>query len=160
MTEMITLQSFDGNPSDNKLVIFNFAKDEYGITKALVDVTARESNKGKLVFHIVFDVKDNLKHTKFTDANSEVENIRVIKVNLPTAVRETYEIYAGEMIRYLEELIFEEDYRWPNVVVIDSSDEIVGTNVVNKLLKLVDDTNIDIYTATRLRSKNYCEGNI
>jgi hypothetical protein len=64
------------------------------------------------------------------------------------------------MIRYLEELIFEEDYRWPNVVVIDSSDEIVGTNVVNKLLKLATDTNIDIYTATRLRSKNYSTGNI
>jgi hypothetical protein len=160
MAEMLTLQSFDEEPSKNKLVIFNFAKDEYGITNALTAVTARESNKGKLVFHLVFDIKDNIKHTKFTDANSEVENIRVIKVNLSTAVRDTHEIYAGEMIRYLEELIFEEDYRWPNVVVIDSSDEIVGTNVVNKLLKLADDTNIDIYTATRLRSKNYREGNV
>jgi hypothetical protein len=160
MAEVLTLQSFDEEPSKNKLVIFNFNKDEYGRTKTLVDVTANESKKGKLVFHIVFDINDNIKHTKFTDTNSEVDNIRVIKVNLSTAVRDTYEIYACEMIRYLEELIFEEDYRWPNVVVIDSGDEIVGTNVVNKLLKLATDTNIDIYTATRLKSKNYSENNV
>ena len=160
MAEVITLQSYDGVVSDNKLVIYNFNRTEYGRTKAMVELTGHLSNKDKLVFHVVFDVNDNHKYTKFTDANSEVENVRLIKIDLPTAVRDTHEIYAGEMIRYIEELIFEADYRWPDVVVIDSADQIVGTNVVNKLLKLAIDTKIDIYTATRLKSKNYTEGNV
>lgn len=155
MAEMITIQEFDGKPSDNKLVILNFEKTETGKTKSLVDITCDLSNKDKKVFHVVFDTNNNLELTKFTDANSEVDNIRLIKVNFHTAVKDTHEIYSGEMVYYIGELLVAEAGHMPQVVVIDSADEIVGTNVVNRLLRMANELNFDIYTATSLKSKNY-----
>ena len=157
MIQKVSFRSMNnGVESRNKVMVYDFSKNEQGITQLLVNSAAHESLRGNHVVFLSLEMHEAAIRNRFNDANSNVENIQIIESTLSTAVKATHEIYNGEMIPYLFELykgIDNASDTKSNILVIDNADFLVGTDIINKLINFADKENINIYTAIRNKSK-------
>jgi len=135
-------------------MVYDFSKQERGITQLLVNLAAHESLRGNHVVFLSLEMHEAAIRNRFNDANSNVENIHIIESLISVAVKSTHEIYNGEMVPYLFEVYKGvETAVNPDILVIDCADFLVGTDIINKLINFADKENINIYTAIRNKSK-------
>lgn len=153
MIQKVSFRSMNnGVESRNKVMIYDFSKKEMGISTLLINTAARESLRGNTVVFISMEMEEWAVRNKFNDANSNVELIHVVQSPYSVIVKDTHEIYNGEMIPLLFE-IYKNVPDKPDILVIDNADFFVGTDIINKLIHFADKENINIYTAIRNKSK-------
>ena len=157
MIQKVSFRSMNnGVESRNKLMIYDFSKNEMGISQLLINSAAHESLRGNNVVFISMDMTAEAVNRRLNDGNSNVENIVVVETTTSTAARATHEIYNGETVPYLFELykgVANGAETKPDILVFDCADFLVGTDIVNKLIHFAEKENINIYTAIRNKSK-------